>query len=594
MDKQSRLGMLLLFALLAGYLWYNQSQESKYFEKKKQDSIANAKLNPPVLQAKKDTIAIVSKTDSFVVAATPEQEFVLENKVAKFIFTNKGAMLRQVELKLFKTAKKFVANQQEYLSVFNKNQHSTDVFYKATNGSMVHTKDIVFSGTKTGNTISFIGSEGQSISYSLPDSSYMLDVSINANNTVDASNTMSLEWSGVAPNTEYDASSELQYNKLAYNETKEGTDYFTITSEKKKEFTDGLKYLSFKQHYFNTSIVKKDKDFGKVTVTASPTNDTSNSTIAKMQSVMQLAAGQQFNYQMYCGPNDYTLLKSYNIDLEKIIPLEYTSWLGFIRYLNIWIIMPLFNLLSSFISNYGIVILILTLIVRLLMSPITYKSYLSAAKMKALKPELDELRAKYGDDQQQMGVKQMELYRSTGVNMLGGCIPSLLQLPIFFALLSFFPNAIQLRQQNFLWAKDLSTFDVILKLPFSIPAYGNHVSLWTLLFVATSLILAVTSMSSQPTDNSNPALKYMPFIMPIIFLGVFNKLPAALTFYYVVSNLITIGLQWFIQNKVIDHNKIKAQIEEHRTKGPKTNKFMERMAEMQKENEERRKKMQKK
>jgi YidC/Oxa1 family membrane protein insertase len=253
--------------------------------------------------------------------------------------------------------------------------------------------------------------------------------------------------------------------------------------------------------------------------------------------------------------------------------------------------MPLFNLLSSFFSNYGVVILLLTLIVRLLMSPITYKSYLSGAKMKVLKPELDELKAKYADDQQQFGVKQMELYRQAGVSPLGGCLPSLLQLPIFFALLSFFPNAIQLRQQNFLWAKDLSTFDVILKLPFSIPAYGNHVSLWTILFVITSLVLALYSMNSTPTDNSNPALKYMPFIMPVIFLGVFNKLPAALTFYYVVSNLITIALQWFIQNKVIDHAKIRAQIEDNKKQGPKTNKFMERMAEMQKENEARKKKL---
>jgi YidC/Oxa1 family membrane protein insertase len=220
------------------------------------------------------------------------------------------------------------------------------------------------------------------------------------------------------------------------------------------------------------------------------------------------------------------------------------------------------------------------------MAPITYKSYVSAAKMKLLKPDLDKLREECGEDQQKFAMKQMELFRSTGVSPLGGCLPALAQLPIFFALLQFFPNAIDLRGQSFLWTKDLSTYDSIWdfgKLPIINSIYGDHVSLWTLLFVITSLLMALQSLSTTVTDNSNPALKYMPFIMPVIFLGIFNKLPASLTFYYFVSNVITLILQWVIQKFIINHDKLKVQIEENKKAGPKTNKFMERMQEMQKQ-----------
>jgi YidC/Oxa1 family membrane protein insertase len=220
------------------------------------------------------------------------------------------------------------------------------------------------------------------------------------------------------------------------------------------------------------------------------------------------------------------------------------------------------------------------------MSPFTYKSYVSSAKMKALKPELDELRDKLGDDKQAFGVEQMKLYRQAGVNPLGGCLPALLQLPVFFALLSFFPNAIELRQSSFLWAKDLSTYDSILDLPFTIPFYGNHVSLFTILFVITSLLMALYSMN-MAADQSNPMMKYLPFIMPVMFLGIFNKLPASLTYYYFVSNAITLALQFVIQNYIIDPDKIHAEIQAKKKEPPKENKLMKRMAEMQQQNAER-------
>jgi YidC/Oxa1 family membrane protein insertase len=246
-------------------------------------------------------------------------------------------------------------------------------------------------------------------------------------------------------------------------------------------------------------------------------------------------------------------------------------------------------MLSHAFSSYGVVILLLTFIIRLLMSPFTYKSYVSSAKMKALKPELDELREKMGDDKQAFGMEQMKLYRQAGVNPLGGCLPALLQLPVFFALLSFFPHAIELRQEKFLWANDLSTYDSILNLPFTIPFYGDHISLFTILFVITSLLMALYSMN-MTADQNNPMMKYLPFIMPVMFLGIFNKLPAALTFYYFVSNVITLGLQFVIQQWIIDPEKIHAKIQAKKNEPPKENKLMKKMMEMQKQNEERMKK----
>jgi YidC/Oxa1 family membrane protein insertase len=588
MDKQGRIGMILLMVLLTGYLLYNQQQQSKFFKQKQEDSIAQAKLHPvkadTTLMAKADSNQAVAavKADS---NAVPVVQNVLENALVKITFTNKGAQPVNVELKHFKTA-----ISKQAVQVFKANQNAFDVAYKTSAGNMLHTKDVSFVPAANGKSITYNAAGGPSITYTLPDSSYMVDMHIAGNGTVDASNAMNLNWTSTAPNNEYDHVTEMQYTTIAYNESKEGTDHNSISDDKTVEFKEGLKYLTFKQHYFNTSLIATDKDFTSARVNYKATNDTSNQTLAAINANINLAAGQDANLQMYCGPNDYELLKSYNKKLEEMIPLEYSKWLSFIRYLNKWVILPLFDMLASVFQNYGLIIMMLTIIIRLLMSPITYKSYLSSAKMKVLKPELDELKAKYADDQQAFGVKQMELFRSAGVSPLGGCLPALAQLPIFFALLSFLPNAIQLRQQPFLWAKDLSTFDSILTLPFSIPAYGNHVSLWTLLFVATSLVMALYNMNSTPTDNSNPALKYMPFIMPVIFLGVFNKMPAALTFYYVVSNIFTLILQFVIQNYVINHDKIRAQIDENKTKGPKTSKFMEKMVEMQKQNQERMKK----
>jgi len=268
--------------------------------------------------------------------------------------------------------------------------------------------------------------------------------------------------------------------------------------------------------------------------------------------------------------------------MENIVPYG-SGVFAFVKYINRHFLLPVFDFLKGHIASMGIVILLLTLLIRLITSPILYKSYLSGAKMKALKPEIDRLKEKHGDDKQAFSMDQMKLWKSAGVSPLGGCLPALLQIPIFMSLYYFFQSNISLRGQNFLWAKDLAAYDSIATLPFSIPFYGDHVSLFTITATVTSLIISIYSMSNMQ-DNSNPVMKYMPYIFPVMLLGVFNNLPAALTWYYTVSNTITLILQIVIQKYIINHEKILAQIEENRKKPVKQSKFQERMMAMQEQN----------
>ncbi len=578
MDKNSVIGFTLMMALLAGYLYYTGSNQKKFQQQKVKDSIAQVIAAPkPIVN---DTLPIKDTLLPNAIASTNQ---ILENKDVKITFTNAGAMPLSVQLKNFTTA---TGKPQKELFVFNKN--SFDITYNSNAGTVVHTASILFTPIVSGKTITYSIPNGPSIVYTLPEEGYLLDMRMAGNGNVNIAQPINLTWLNTAPNTEYVKSTELQYNALSYNETEEGTDQERLTGDISKEFKTGLKWLSFKQHYFNTFLMPEEGSFKSASVQIKTITDPLVNDLASLNANIVLSASQDQHLKIFSGPNDYKLLKSYGKDLEDIIPLGY-GIITFVKYINKWAVMPIFNFLSKFIQNYGIVILLLTIIVRLLMAPITYKSYVSSAKMKVLKPEIDALKAKHADNQQEFGMKQMELFRSAGVSPLGGCLPALAQLPIFFALLQFFPNSIDLRQKGFLWTKDLSTYDSILdfgNLPIIGSVYGDHISLWTLLFVATSLILALTSMSSMSADNSNPALKYMPFIMPIIFLGIFNKLPASMTFYYFVSNVITIILQWVIQKYIINEQKIRTQIEENKKAGPKTNKLMERMQEIQRQNQE--------
>ena len=587
MDKNTLAGFGLLMLLLVGYIFYNQSAETKIQEKHIADSIANAKLN--LLQASRidstkisqDSTSLVK--DSNAVIAVPEIETIVENDDLAITFTNKGGYPKKVFLKKFKTF------DGKPLILFQGNKNSLDFGFKSISGSMIHTKSQTMSELKSadGKSITYSNPDF-SIQYTLPSSGYMINM-VAKPLSADKSQTISLDWNSQSLLTEQDIESQKLYTQVCYNLEKEGYDFYTIAEKENKDFKESIKWLSFKQHYFNSTLIPDAKLVSSGKVTTQIALDTTSKALSDFSSNLTLIPQNTLNFQFYLGPNDYNVLKSYKKDLQEIIPLSYGIF-GFVKYINTWLVIPVFDALSKVFSSYGIVILILTFIIRLLMSPFTYKSYVSSAKMKALKPEMDELREKLGDDKQAFGIEQMKVYRQAGVNPLGGCLPALLQLPVFFALLSFFPHAIELRQSKFLWAKDLSTYDSIFNLPFTIPFYGDHVSLFTILFVITSLILALYSMNMTVQDQSNPMMKYIPFIMPVMFLGIFNKLPASLTFYYFVSNVITLALQFVIQNYIIDPEKIHAQIQAKKKEPAKENKLMARMAEMQKAQQEKMKK----
>lgn len=581
MDRNSAIGFGLLMALLIVYIVFNQSNEPKKKPDTKQktelaqDSTAqNAVTDTAANQITAIDSSTVENAGEIVVA---EQKTSLENEDVKITFTNKGAYPTKVELKNYKTYSK------EKLMLFTGDKNFFNFEYQK-NGLVKQTKAQSFNATVDagGKKVTFAGADGFSITYTLPEKGFMSDIQINTGG-IDKSKDITFFWNGQSLHTEKDKAAEKMYTEVCYNLEGEGYDDYTITEKETENFEGkGIKWLSFKQHFFNTTIVPADGLIKKGEVTAEP--DADSSKVSNFAAKLSVSPEDQLNFQLYTGPNDYDILKSYDNGMQEIVPLAYGIF-SFVKYINLWLIIPLFTFLSGVFSNMGVVIIVLTFIIRLLMSPFTYKSYVSSAKMKALKPELDELKEQYKDDKQAFGVEQMKLYKTAGVNPLGGCLPALLQMPIFFALFSFFPHAIQLRQKAFAWADDLSSYDSIVSWTAEIPLissfYGNHVSLFTILFALTSVLLALYSMSNATMDQSNPVMKYMPFIMPIMFLGIFNKFAAALTLYYFVSNLITLGLQFIIQNYIIDKDKIRAKILAKKNEPAKESKFMKKMKELQ-------------
>ena len=351
---------------------------------------------------------------------------------------------------------------------------------------------------------------------------------------------------------------ERQISNVCFSE---GNSFDHITSKTSWTFEKPVQWVGLVQQFFSTTLIAKE-GFGAGNIQWSRKTDSSSALATLGAQLNKKVNGAVVNIPLsiYYGPNDFQILKSQAPEMEKIVNLG-RDFYSFVRPINKYIIMPVFDFFAGFISNYGWVVLFLTIFIRLVTSPLTYSSYLSSAKMKVLKPELDEIKKKLGADQQGFAMEQMKLFREAGVNPLGGCIPALLQIPIFFALYSFFNSNISLRGQSFLWSHDLSSYDVIAKLPFTVPmGFGDHISLFTITAVITSVLISVYNMSMTPTQD-NPALKYMPYIFPVMLLFIFNRLPSALTWYYTVSNIVTLVLQLVIQKFIINHDNILAQID---------------------------------
>ncbi|HNA12630.1 MAG TPA: membrane protein insertase YidC, partial [Cyclobacteriaceae bacterium] len=425
--------------------------------------------------------------------------------------------------------------------------------------------------------------------YKIPEDGYEIKYNISSKGfDRSLSEQLTYQWSNAMRPREKDINDSRNNTTITYNEGGKVNWLTERSTEPQKEtFGSGLKWVTFKQKFFLTGFISANGFKGGEIETSMNNADTS---VVKQGSIKvfidtQKLANGTADFKYYLGPNEYRKIGSV---AEKYNQNVYLGWPP-VFWINKFVIFPVFYFLTTFIHNFGLIIIILVILIRLILLPLSYRSFLSMAKMKVLKPELDEIKEKYGDDMTKTQQEQLKLYQQVGVNPISGCIPLLLQMPILFAMFYLFPNTIELRQEHFLWAEDLSTYDSIVNLPFNIPFYGSHVSLFTLLMTISTLVY--TWQNNQMSTVQGP-MKFMSYMMPIIFLFVLNTFPAGLSFYYFMSNIATFGQQAIIR-RFVDDGKIRAIMEENKRKNAagdgKKSKFMTRLQDAMKASEEARK-----
>ena len=580
-DKNTVVGFVLLGILFFVYFWYSNKQQSELLviRQKQEDSVRRVNLahSKPqdvalarVDSLKRDSATRVSAAGDFTSAAlSTEQLVVISNNVMAVTFSSKGAQVKSVQLKNYTSVdgkEVVLVNDQLGYNIntsANQSAQTANLFFTAA-------KPVINADSTQSINFTLTAANGESIihQFIIRPNEYMIDwnVMMTGADKLLSQGLLNVQWHAATYQHEKTAAYERQMSNICFSE---GNEFDYISAKSERKFEKPVQWVSVVQQFFNSTLIAKNSFTGGQIQWARKT-DSSNELAtadAALQMKLPVTASVNVPFQLYFGPSDYTILQKQAPDMDKIVNLGRDMY-SFVRPINKYIIKNVFDFFAGFVKNFGWVVLLLTLFIRLVTAPLTYSSYLSGAKMKVLRPELDTLKKKFGTDQQGFAMEQMKLFREAGVNPLGGCIPALLQIPIFFALYSFFNSNISLRGQDFLWSKDLSSYDSIAHLPFNIPAYGDHVSLFTITAVATSFLISIYNMSMTPTQD-NPALKYMPYIFPFMLLFIFNKLPSALTWYYTVSNIITLGLQFVIQNYIINHDKILAKIDEKR-KTPKT------------------------
>jgi YidC/Oxa1 family membrane protein insertase len=620
MDRNTIVGFVLIGLILIGYSYYNFEQAKKHQKNKPKNKKENV-VSESAANGKSDSITITpidSLNDNEAASAIDdstkqaqlntnygafagslegeEKSVSVENNNLKITFTNKGGNIKSLLLKDYKTYDK------DSLILFDGDEFQLNYSFYLENNRVLNTNELFFSNEKIisnadgSKTISFKLNAGEGKyfeqSYTIPSSGFDVSykVILNGLNDVIKNNSrqISFNWLRTIRKVEQGKDFENRYTQLHYSYTNEEDEQLSETENEEKILATDVRWIAAKQQFFNTTIINKE---GFESVKLKSTLSTKNNQLKNFETEAYLPYNhqniQEYNMVWFFGPNRYQKLKKLDLGLEALIPLG-TGIMSWVSVFNKWLIIPIFNFLEKFTGNYGLIILILTLIIKFILFPLTYKSYKSAALMKALKPELDALKEKYADDQQKFGTEQWKLYQQAGVNPLGGCLPMLLQMPILIAMYYFFPASIELRQESFLWAHDLSTYDSILNLPFSIPFYGDHVSLFTLLMTVTSILYAVTNnqMMGNTTQPGMEMMKYMPYIFPILLMGMFNSFPAALTYYYFLQNLISYGQQWSIKKWFIDEDALHKQIQINKKKPVKKSMFQTRLEEMAKQQQQ--------
>jgi len=540
------------------------------------DSLKKAGITPVAATAKADTSKIAKTVVDTAALKSPfgaslngsEKLITLENKDIRVKLSTKGGRICSVELKDYKTFDK------KPLILFDGEQNKFG-FSFAAGVANVNTNDRYFTPSATGLQVT--GADSASITmrlsynatqyidyvYTLKGDGYKVGLTIKPmglDNVIANSSSINLDWETSLRRLEKSASLDHQYSYIGYFDNESKYDYFGDTKDDQKDIKDKkVQWLTFKQHFFSSVLLSKDGFSKSSFAVSTDTADHADIKQLKANLVLARSADGTFPLDFYFSPNRFKILEAQGHSLEKQI---YFGW-GPLKYINRWAVWPVFVVLTQTNWNYGIIILLLTIILKLVLSPLTYKSYLSMAKMRVLKPEMDEIKAKVGEDNPTLLQQEyLKLYKKAGVNPLGGCLPLLIQMPIVIAFFRFFPGLFELRGQSFLWMHDLSTYDSFINFGFSIPFIGDHLSLMCVLMTISTLIY--TYFNNQISGVSGQ-MKYIGYITPVIFLGALNGYPAGLNYYYFLANMLTFAQQYIIR-LMVDDKKIHAQIQENKKK----------------------------
>jgi YidC/Oxa1 family membrane protein insertase len=582
-DPLQIIGFFLLFLVLI-WMMYDQSEIM--------EQNAQLETNATTTQSQVDDIpqhtVSVANNASVMMDSIPEQITTIQNDLLRLAVTSKGGFIEEAELKQHTNH----LNEQ----VFVVNDGNTDFNLRIeANGVLINTRDLDFlpildanqltmRSQVAGGTLDYI----YTLSEEREDSqAYRFQFGIRSNG-LNVQPETDLYWGLDGFRHALSADYENRYTQLTYQYEGDKVQALSAMGEdddKDKE----VSWISYRQHFFSMILIPSTQ-FESIDVESSSLMNSDNSDdsvfLKRFETTTAIASQNgalNTSFDWFIGPTDYEILKTYDENLSESISF---GW-GIIGWMNRFLFFPLFGLLSGFLP-YGIAIIVMTIIVRLALSPVTYKSYLSQAKMKVLRPEINALNDKYGNDRAKKQQETMKLYSKAGANPMAGCVPSLLQLPVFLGLFYFFPVAFSLRGKSFLWAEDLSSYDAILDLPFSIPFYGDHVSLFPLLASIAIFVYSKMTMGQQmqPTQPGMPNMKFMIYLMPIMMLFFFNNYASGLSLYYLISNLITIGIMLVIKNYIIDEQKIFLQIEENKKKPKKQSRFQRKMEEMMEQAEQ--------
>lgn len=616
MDKNSAIGLTLILLIFVGFSYLNQpSEEEIAAAKRERDSISAVEIEKQQAQEMavvKEAIeevptavdttlsdsarqaALASQFGSFGAAAEGEDGVVvLENDVLRMELSRKGGHPLSVQLKDYRT------HDSLPLVLFEGTQNRFALEFFSQN-RRISTQELYFRPSAEGLTLS--GDDPKSLSmrldagggryleyvYTLRGNDYMVDFDINLvgfDQLMERNVTgIDLHWRADMPSQEKSLQAQRENSTVYYRFNDGEVDYIAERNDEKKSIVNRLQWVGFKQQFFSTVLIAENS-LEPPTEVETLHDEASTTVVKTCDARLTLPFAhrpmEQVAFKFYFGPNHYKTMKSYDLGLEEMIPL---GW-GIFGWVNKYMVIPVFNILGGTGWSYGIIILILTLLLKLVLAPFTYKSYLSSAKMKVLKPEIEELNKKFEGKDDPMAKQQatMALYSKAGVNPMGGCLPMLLQMPILIAMFRFFPASIELRQESFLWADDLSSYDSIFSLPFEIPFYGDHVSLFTILMAISTGIYSIKNMNM--TAGSNPQMeqmKWMMYLMPVMMLVWFNNYASGLSYYYFLANMVSIS-QTYLFQRFVDEDKLHKQIQENKKKPVKKSGFQKRLEEMAKQ-----------